>query len=80
MGFLSFLVGAIALFMGWHRPFPVWWWIIVGLFIFEYFSVAAVRECVKIYEPKSPYTVAWMIIATIVKITIIGISVWSFFR
>lgn len=79
MGFIAFVLDIIALFILWDRPIPVLWWVIIGLFIFDYLCVQAVKNSIKINGSRDSVTTFWLTVATITQLSEVCISLYVIF-
>ena len=78
-GAVASILAVIALFVLWERPIPTLWWIILGILIADYLFSNSLKESLKLYGKEDKVTVKWGIIATITQISLIGLSIYTFF-
>lgn len=79
MGFVAGVLGVIALIFLWGNPVPTLWWTIFILAIFDFLSVSAVKNSIKMHGAKDKVTKFWLIVATVVQIVTIALSIYALF-
>lgn len=78
-GLIASVIGIVALIIGWERPVPILWWIILGLLICDFLLTKTVRESIGMYGMKDSATRAWGIITGVNQLVIIGLSAYVIF-